>query len=130
MIDADNFKVFLHNLQDAGAEHVSFENLHKFLDEEPTAYDVDKVVYQLEKEYKKYYGDNWNEAPYLVKSIEIVKGGGVDGQHRIKAVSVLRRKRFENREHRVLDWYRYLYKMHLRCKNSDLQRIWKRRIDK
>ena len=26
-------KKFLHNLQDAGAEHVDFDDLHKFLDE-------------------------------------------------------------------------------------------------
>lgn len=45
----------------------------------PTAYDPDKVVEQLEKEFKKYYGENWNKAPYLVKAIEIVRGGGVDG---------------------------------------------------
>ena len=42
-------------------------------------YDPDKVVEQLEKEFKKYYGENWNKAPYLVRAIEIVKGGGVDG---------------------------------------------------
>jgi hypothetical protein len=49
------------------------------IDEVPTAYDPDKVVEQLEKEFKKYYGENWNKAPYLVRAIEIVKGGGVDG---------------------------------------------------
>ena len=37
------------------------------IDEVPTAYDPDKVVEQLEKEFKKYYGENWNKAPYLVK---------------------------------------------------------------
>lgn len=49
------------------------------IDAQPTAYDPDKVVEQLEKEFKKYYGENWNKAPYLVRAIEIVKGGGVDG---------------------------------------------------
>ncbi len=49
------------------------------IDEVPTAYDPDKVVEQLEKQFKKYYGENWNKAPYLVRAIEIVKGGGVDG---------------------------------------------------
>lgn len=44
----------------------------------PTGYDPDKVVEQLEKEFKKYYGENWNKAPYLVKAIEIVKAGGTD----------------------------------------------------
>lgn len=42
----------------------------------PTAYDVDKVVERLKKEFEKYYGNQWNEAPYLVNSIEIVKSGG------------------------------------------------------
>lgn len=49
------------------------------IDEVPTAYDANKVVEQLEKEFKKYYGENWNKAPYLVRAIEIVKGGGEDG---------------------------------------------------
>lgn len=43
---------------------------------QPTAYDPDKVVKQLKAEFKKYYGENWNKAPYLVKAIEIVKSGG------------------------------------------------------
>lgn len=76
LIDADNFKEFLQKLQEADAESVSFDDLHKFLDEQQTAYDPDKVVEQLEKEFKKYYGVNWNKAPYLIKAIEIVKGGG------------------------------------------------------
>ena len=100
LIDADNFKVFLHNLQDAGAEHVSFENLHKFLDEDPTAYDVDKVVEQLEKLKKNYMkardrtycrstetddcdscrADHYLEARLsaIDRAIEIMKGGGVN----------------------------------------------------
>lgn len=40
----------------------------------PTAYDPNKVVEQLEKEFKKYYGENYNKAPYLIRAIEIVKG--------------------------------------------------------
>lgn len=32
------------------------------------------IVEQLEKEFKKYYGENWNKAPYLIRAIEIVKG--------------------------------------------------------
>ena len=54
LIDADNFKKFLHNLQDAGAEHVDFYDLHKFLDEQTTAYDVENVVEQL-KALKENY---------------------------------------------------------------------------
>ena len=54
LIDVDNFKKFLHNLQDAGAEHVDFDDLHKFLDEQPTAYDVENVVEQLESLKENY----------------------------------------------------------------------------
>ena len=56
LIDVDNFKKFLHNLQDAGAEYESFDSLYKFLDEQSTAYDVDKVVKHLE-ELKDNYRD-------------------------------------------------------------------------
>lgn len=48
---------------------------------ESKIYDPDKVVEQLEAEFKKYYGENWNKAPYLVKAIEIVKAGGTDDTH-------------------------------------------------
>ena len=48
------------------------------IETQPTAYNPDKAVEQLEKEFKKYYGENWNKAPYLVKAIEIVKAGGTD----------------------------------------------------
>lgn len=48
---------------------------------ESKIYDQDKIVEQLEAEFKKYYGENWNKAPYLVKAIEIVKAGGADDTH-------------------------------------------------
>lgn len=53
-----------------------FYSLAQKIDEQPTAYNTDKVVKQLKAEFKKYYGENWNEAPYLVKAIEIVRDGG------------------------------------------------------
>lgn len=31
---------------------------------ESKTYDPNKVVEQLEKEFKKYYGENWNKAPF------------------------------------------------------------------
>lgn len=58
---------------------LDFLRVASVTDAQPTAYDPDKVVEQLEAEFKKYYGENWNKAPYLVKAIEIVKAGGVDG---------------------------------------------------
>lgn len=73
LIDADNL-VF------NGRQYNSsqMKAILDFVDTQPTAYDPDKVVEQLEKEFKKYYGENWNKAPYLVKAIEIVKAGGTD----------------------------------------------------
>ncbi len=48
----------------------------EIIKEQPTAYDVEKVVEQLEKEFRKYYGYNWDKAPYLIKAIDIVRAGG------------------------------------------------------
>ena len=58
---------------------LDFLRVASVIDAQPTAYDPDKVVKQLKAEFKKYYGENWNKAPYLVKAIEIVKAGGTDG---------------------------------------------------
>lgn len=63
---------------------LSVETIVETLDEVPTAYDVDKVIAQLENE-KKF----WNDAAYnkeigkqkarsYAYAIEIVKGGGID----------------------------------------------------
>ena len=86
LIDADNFNNFLHNLQDAGAEHVDFDDLHKFLDEQPTTYDVENVVEKLEKlpQYKPNLADamlqiqKFGNASPLIRldnAIDIVKCG-------------------------------------------------------
>ena len=86
LIDVDNFKKFLHNLQDAGAEHVDFDDLHKFLDEQPTTYDVENVVEKLEKlpQYKPNLADamlqiqKFGNASPLIRldnAIDIVKCG-------------------------------------------------------
>lgn len=55
-----------------------------FIDSQPTAYDVDSVVKQLEKEKNPLYredGSLMGERTVIKinKAIEIVKGGGVDG---------------------------------------------------
>ncbi len=83
LIDADKYKHGLNcavscTLNDERSQQI-LKAMLMALDIQPTAYDPDKVVEQLEKEFKKYYGENWNKAPYLVKAIEIVKSGGVDG---------------------------------------------------
>lgn len=49
LIDADNFMEFMGTLKEAGAKHVSFDDLRKFINNQPTAYDVDKVVERLKQ---------------------------------------------------------------------------------
>lgn len=55
----------------------------ELLEHQPTAYDVDKVVEQLgKKQNNKGFGDTIQEIFYdlgLENAIEIVKGGGIDG---------------------------------------------------
>lgn len=95
LIDAD--KLILHlndfmlqqspiDVQDIESIKVSavIKDCIKAVDEQPTAYNVDKVLEQLENE-KKF----WNDATYnkeigkqkarsYAYAIEIVKGGGID----------------------------------------------------
>lgn len=50
--------------------------------EQPTAFDVDEVVQQLEmliEDKCSESGDDWYTAQCLNEAVEIVKGGGVDG---------------------------------------------------
>ena len=47
LIDADNFMGFMAALEEAGAKHVSFEDLRNFIGKQLTAYDVDKVIKQI-----------------------------------------------------------------------------------
>lgn len=75
LIDADELMTVT-DIREDGTEvtYVPYSEI----EDAPTAYDPDKVVKQLKAEFKKYYGENWNKAPYLIRAIEIVKGGGVD----------------------------------------------------
>jgi phosphohistidine swiveling domain-containing protein len=64
---------------------VSLATLASEIDAQPTAYDVDKVVAQLEKEKNPLYredGGLMGERAVIGidKAIEIVKGGGVDAK--------------------------------------------------
>lgn len=52
------------------------------IDEQPTAFDVDEVVQQLEtliEDKVPESGDDWYTAQCLNEAVDIVKGGGVDG---------------------------------------------------
>lgn len=80
LIDADKLKADLEKAisKNEDMDCLDFLRIASVIDKQPTAYDPDKVVEQMKKEFKKYYGENWNKAPYLVKAIEIVKAGGTD----------------------------------------------------
>lgn len=82
-IDADKLKADLEKVisKNEDMDCLDFLRVASVIDAQPTAYDQDKIVEQLEAEFKKYYGENWNKAPYLVKAIEIVKAGGADDTH-------------------------------------------------
>lgn len=55
---------------------VSLSELAKVIDNQPTAFDVDKVVEQLDTYITKLVGRN---AALYQTVMQIVKGGGVDG---------------------------------------------------
>lgn len=79
LIYADKLKADLEKAisKNEDMDCLDFLRVASVIDTQPIAYDPDKVVEQLEKEFKKYYGENWSKAPYLIKAIEIVKDGGV-----------------------------------------------------
>lgn len=57
-----------------------FYALAQKIDAQPTAYDVDKVVEQLEETKAYMLYENMNaDVKWFNKAIEIVKGGGADG---------------------------------------------------
>lgn len=86
LIDADALKEYCMNASksDDDFRRVSLATLASVIDAQPTAYDPDKVVEQLED-----YGNEemcyYKNTPYekcieecINKAIEIVKGGGVN----------------------------------------------------
>ena len=87
LIDADDFFNRMNNDTDLCAE-MEFEGLKalkKYLDLQPTAYSVDKVVEELEKiRVKKTCNKEKCDTKELCRicvvddAIDIVKGGGVD----------------------------------------------------
>lgn len=92
LIDADKLKkdILLQNILGEPIQKIIDRYIH-IVDNQPTAFDVDKVVEQL-KDLKAMYwfsianaGDEKLDVAYekvgnaLDRAIEIVKGGGVDG---------------------------------------------------
>ena len=94
LIDADKLILYLNDfmlqqspidVQDIESINVSavIKDCIKAVDEQPTAYNVDKVVEQLgKKQNNKGFGGTIQEIFYdsgLEDAVEIVKGGGLDG---------------------------------------------------
>ena len=84
LIDADALKKDLKSVTLSNGTLVNTNAVLYLLEEYPTAYDVDKVVEQLENERKLWenaYNRNLGKekARSYEHAIEIVEGGGVDG---------------------------------------------------
>ena len=99
LIDADKLKADLEKAisKNEDMDCLDFLRIASVIDAQPTAYDSDKVVEQLEDEVKEYdkrierrngdcYFDETEKikaleerARGIEKAIQIVKGGGVDG---------------------------------------------------
>lgn len=86
LIDADKLKEAINTSLNTGKETFSTEIIHEAIDEQPTAFGVDKVVEQLEKRkakvaalQKKYTSEYFEgKADAFEFAIKIVKGGGVE----------------------------------------------------
>ena len=88
-IDADSICVFGKYIKtnEKFEPYIMIDDLVKLLDEQPTTYDVDKVVEELEEKASRYtkkyvtpYGNNGYrdvKAISINRAIEIVKQGGV-----------------------------------------------------
>ena len=89
LIDADALKKDLKSVTLSNGTLVNTNAVLYLLEEYPTAYDIDKVVEELEENASRYtkkyatpYGNNGyrdTKAISIHKAIEIVKRGGVDG---------------------------------------------------
>ena len=89
LIDADALKKDLKSVTLSNGTLVNTNAVLYLLEEYPTAYDIDKIVEELEENASRYtkkyatpYGNNGyrdTKAISIHKAIEIVKRGGVDG---------------------------------------------------
>ena len=79
LINADKFKKQVAGMTIANSYSVNKANaLCELIDAQPTAYDPDKVVEQLEDYSDADEAEGTIPVIELTKAIEIVKGGGVD----------------------------------------------------
>jgi hypothetical protein len=83
LIDADALKEYCMRASksDDDFRRVSLATLASVIDAQPTAYDPDKVVEQLEEYSNADEAERLGTMPVveLADAIKIVKGGGVDG---------------------------------------------------
>lgn len=85
LIDADAFERQIAGMTIANSYSVNKANaLCELIDAQPTAYDVDAVVKQLEavdNQIEIQYENNYEKglSDGIEKAVEIVTGGGVDG---------------------------------------------------
>ena len=84
LIDADKLKADLEKAisKSEDMDCLDFLRVAYFIDAQPTAYDPDKVVTQLEDRSSLARPVGWAksyEIITLADAIQIVKGGGVDG---------------------------------------------------
>lgn len=80
LIDADKLKEAINSSLNTGRETFSPEIIYEAVDEQPTAFDADKVVQQLEiliEDKCSESGDDWYTAECLNEAVEIVKSGGI-----------------------------------------------------
>ncbi|MEI3321209.1 MAG: hypothetical protein V8R90_12230 [Eubacterium sp.] len=86
LIDADKLIEVLHESLEGDCdlrEDYEFMGIDEFIKNQPTAYDVDKVVEQLEVGLANecvYERDQKVYTEAIRCAIEIVKGGGIDGR--------------------------------------------------
>ena len=95
LIDADSIRGFAKHIKtnEKFEQYIMIDDLSKLLDEQPTTYDIDKVVEELEIE-RKTANNTYNSFNMdvdlgrvfgLEKAIEIVKQGGVyEAEHKLK----------------------------------------------
>lgn len=82
LIDADKLKADLEKAisKNEDMDCLDFLRIASVIDKQPTAYDPDKVVDQLNDKFRVVRTDEdleWNRA--MDEAITIVNGGGVDG---------------------------------------------------
>lgn len=81
LINADKLKEAINSSLNTGRETFSPEIMCEAVDEQPTVFDVDKVVEQLEKRSTLAKPVGWTKSYEIVilnDAVEIVKGGGVE----------------------------------------------------